>query len=233
MLTVKSDDVQGRTKVYETIVKGEHAIEAGMPESFNVLVKEIRSWASTSNSNAPKQTRKESHEVTTRPVQAIHAGRAFRCHQDRHGFAREDPLVVFRRSEEAGDDQLPHLQAGARRPVLRQDLRPDQGLRVPVRQVQAPEAPRRDLREVRRRSHADQGAPRAHGSHRPGRAVRAHLVPEVAAVAPGPRARHDAARHRTRAVLRSLRGHRPRHDPAEEVRHHVRGRLRREAQGIR
>jgi DNA-directed RNA polymerase subunit beta len=43
MLTVKSDDVQGRTKVYENIVKGEHAIEAGMPESFNVLVKEIRS----------------------------------------------------------------------------------------------------------------------------------------------------------------------------------------------
>jgi DNA-directed RNA polymerase subunit beta len=43
MLTVKSDDVQGRTKVYESIVKGEHAISAGMPESFNVLVKEIRS----------------------------------------------------------------------------------------------------------------------------------------------------------------------------------------------
>jgi len=43
MLTVKSDDVAGRTKVYESIVKGEHKIEAGMPESFNVLVKEIRS----------------------------------------------------------------------------------------------------------------------------------------------------------------------------------------------
>jgi DNA-directed RNA polymerase subunit beta len=45
MLTVKSDDVQGRTKVYENIVKGDHKIEAGMPESFNVLVKEIRSLA--------------------------------------------------------------------------------------------------------------------------------------------------------------------------------------------
>jgi DNA-directed RNA polymerase subunit beta len=45
MLTVKSDDVNGRTKVYESIVKGEHKIEAGMPESFNVLVKEIRSLA--------------------------------------------------------------------------------------------------------------------------------------------------------------------------------------------
>ena len=43
MLTVKSDDVNGRTKVYESIVKGEDNFEAGVPESFNVLVKEIRS----------------------------------------------------------------------------------------------------------------------------------------------------------------------------------------------
>nr|WP_325253240.1 DNA-directed RNA polymerase subunit beta [Amylibacter sp.] len=43
MLTVKSDDVAGRTKVYEAIVKGEDNFEAGIPESFNVLVKEIRS----------------------------------------------------------------------------------------------------------------------------------------------------------------------------------------------
>jgi len=45
MLTVKSDDVAGRTKVYESIVKGEHKIDAGMPESFNVVIKEIRSLA--------------------------------------------------------------------------------------------------------------------------------------------------------------------------------------------
>ncbi|HXV74663.1 MAG TPA: DNA-directed RNA polymerase subunit beta, partial [Sphingomonadales bacterium] len=43
MLTVKSDDVAGRTKVYEAIVKGDDAFEAGIPESFNVLVKEMRS----------------------------------------------------------------------------------------------------------------------------------------------------------------------------------------------
>ncbi|MEO1612758.1 MAG: DNA-directed RNA polymerase subunit beta, partial [Pseudomonadota bacterium] len=43
ILTVKSDDVAGRTKVYESIVKGEDNFEAGVPESFNVLVKEIRS----------------------------------------------------------------------------------------------------------------------------------------------------------------------------------------------
>jgi len=43
MLTVKSDDVNGRTKMYKNIVDGNHSMDAGMPESFNVLVKEIRS----------------------------------------------------------------------------------------------------------------------------------------------------------------------------------------------
>ena len=43
MLTVKSDDVNGRTKMYKNIVDGDHRMEPGMPESFNVLVKEIRS----------------------------------------------------------------------------------------------------------------------------------------------------------------------------------------------
>ena len=43
MLTVKSDDVAGRTKVYESIIRGEENFEAGVPESFNVLVKEMRS----------------------------------------------------------------------------------------------------------------------------------------------------------------------------------------------
>jgi len=43
MLTVKSDDVMGRTKMYKNIVDGDHRMEPGMPESFNVLVKEIRS----------------------------------------------------------------------------------------------------------------------------------------------------------------------------------------------
>jgi DNA-directed RNA polymerase subunit beta len=45
MLTVKSDDVQGRTKTYEAIVKGEEIVEPGVPESFRVLVKELQSLA--------------------------------------------------------------------------------------------------------------------------------------------------------------------------------------------
>ena len=43
MLTVKSDDVSGRTKVYESIVRGDENFEVGIPESFNVLVKEMQS----------------------------------------------------------------------------------------------------------------------------------------------------------------------------------------------
>ena len=49
MLTVKSDDVAGRTRMYEAIVKGENSLEPGLPESFNVMVKELQSLASTSS----------------------------------------------------------------------------------------------------------------------------------------------------------------------------------------
>ena len=58
MLTVKSDDVAGRTKVYEAIVRGDDTFEAGIPESFNVLVKEMRSLGlnvDLHNSKAPGQ----------------------------------------------------------------------------------------------------------------------------------------------------------------------------------
>jgi DNA-directed RNA polymerase subunit beta len=45
MLTVKSDDIAGRTRMYESIVKGESALEASLPESFNVMMKELQSLA--------------------------------------------------------------------------------------------------------------------------------------------------------------------------------------------
>ena len=43
MLTVKSDDVTGRTKIYESIVRGDNSLQAGVPESFNVLMHELKS----------------------------------------------------------------------------------------------------------------------------------------------------------------------------------------------
>ena len=58
MLTVKSDDVAGRTKVYEAIVRGDDTFEAGIPESFNVLVKEMRSLGLNVDLHNSKQQRR-------------------------------------------------------------------------------------------------------------------------------------------------------------------------------
>ena len=44
LLTVKSDDVAGRTRIYESIVKGENLLKSGTPESFNVLIKEMQGF---------------------------------------------------------------------------------------------------------------------------------------------------------------------------------------------
>jgi DNA-directed RNA polymerase subunit beta len=62
-LTVKSDDVLGRTRMYESIVKGEHVLEAGLPESFNVLLKELQALCldvelieDVTTANSPRRT---------------------------------------------------------------------------------------------------------------------------------------------------------------------------------
>ncbi len=64
MLTVKSDDVAGRTKVYESIVRGDDAFESGIPESFNVLVKEMRSLGLNVDLHNSKQQRPAPGEGT-------------------------------------------------------------------------------------------------------------------------------------------------------------------------
>jgi DNA-directed RNA polymerase subunit beta len=63
MLTVKSDDVAGRTKVYEAIVRGDDTFEAGIPESFNVLVKEMRSLGLNVELHNSKQQRGQNAEA--------------------------------------------------------------------------------------------------------------------------------------------------------------------------
>ena len=251
MLTVKSDDVAGRTKVYEAIVRGDDTFEAGIPESFNVLVKEMRSLGLNVDLHNSKQSRQGGERrrkppnrsnAVPRPGPAGEAGprrgrivrrraeqRLRRCQgegnesRDHESFQpdgagsglRPDPdfdrepgkdsVVVLRRNQKAGNDQLPDLQARARRPVLRAHLRADQGLRVLVRQVQAHEVQGHHLREVLGRSDAQPRAARAHGPYRTGGAGRAHLVPEVAAEPHRLAARHDAQGPRAHSLLRILR----------------------------
>ena len=120
--------------------------------------------------NETDQFRQSSSRSRRRSIRSRSASASPRAH----------PQLVLRRDQEAGDDQLPYVQARARRPVLRAHLRSDQGLRVPVRQVQADEVQGHRLREMRCRSHRLEGPPRADGPYRARRARRAHLVPEVA-----------------------------------------------------
>ncbi len=75
MLTVKSDDVAGRTKVYEAIVRGDDTFEAGIPESFNVLVKEMRSLGLNVDLHNSKQAHGRRRRGRGGRVDRRHAGR--------------------------------------------------------------------------------------------------------------------------------------------------------------
>jgi DNA-directed RNA polymerase subunit beta-beta' len=149
LLTVKSDDVEGRAKVYEAIVKGQVPEEPGLPESFNVLVRELQALASTSSSCSRTTSRGGVAHGAFDPERGPQLLREAQAPQrlQRHPIwasrapRRSVPGPLAR--SQAGDHQLPDLQAGARRPLLRQDLRPGHRLGVPVRQVQADEVPRR------------------------------------------------------------------------------------------
>ena len=141
MLTVKSDDVIGRTKVYEAIVKGDDTFDAGIPESFNVLVKEMRSLglsveldsiAVDEDGAADRHRRriietfpplappargrgmeKEENERADQLRQSDRQAGNLRPDPHRHRVARQDPFVVVRRDQEARNHQLPHVQARA------------------------------------------------------------------------------------------------------------------------
>ena len=181
---------------------GQRDLRAGHPRSARTLSR-ARGCKRISNLlPVTIGTRGEDHEPRNyESLQSDDAGSGLRPDPDFDRVPGEDSVVVLRRDQEAGDHQLPHLQARARRPVLRAHLRADQGLRVPVRQVQAHEVQGHHLREVLGRSDAVAGPARAHGPYRTGRAGRAYLVPEVAAVAHRPSARHDAEGSRADPVF--------------------------------
>ena len=83
-LTVKSDDVAGRTRMYESIVKGEHNLEPGLPESFNVMIKELQALglnielheAETAEAEAAADEPKAEEETTPVAKPAEGAGAA-------------------------------------------------------------------------------------------------------------------------------------------------------------
>src|ERR1700676_3265876 len=112
MLTVKSDDVSGRTKVYEAIVRGDDNFEAGIPESLNVLVKELRSLGLN------VELEQRSYSSRGSPITRRAAGRSRplvppgrRAAGSGHGLRRE---VVHERTDE-------HIRAGQRPAELRSD----------------------------------------------------------------------------------------------------------------
>ena len=233
---MKSDDVAGRTKVYESHrarrrrLRGRHPRKlqrAGQGDAFARPQRRAREQLMPRAANrrhafgegrgrqplpiasSSSLTNWKHHEPGS-PEYLQSGGRRPDLRPDPHLALqpREDPLLVVRRDQEARDHQLPDVQARARRPVLRAHLRPDQGLRVPVRQVQAHEVQGHHLRKVRRRGHPGPRPARADGPHRTGLARRPHLVPEVAAQPHRHDARHAAQGHRAGPVFRILHRHR-------------------------
>ena len=159
--------------------------------------------------------------VATAPRPRPKKRRRWRTEDDRHQQLRrdrdrprvleEDPLLELGRGNQAGDDQLPHAEAGERRPLLRAHLRSDQGLGVLLRQVQAGPLQGHRLRALRRRGDALEGAARAHGPRRPGLAGLPHLVLQGRAQPHRLPDRHGAQRAGEGPLLRRLDGHLGRH----------------------
>ena len=131
----------------------------------------------------------------------------FRRDRDRPRVLEEDPLLELGRGHQARDDQLPHAEAGERRPLLRAHLRSDQGLGVLLRQVQAGPLQGHRLRALRRRGDPLQGPPRAHGSRRPGLAGLPHLVLQGRAEPDRLPDRHGSQRAGEGSLLRRVDDH--------------------------
>ena len=156
-----------------------------------------------------------------------------RLHPDQAGLGAEDPGLVARRGEEAGDHQLPDLQAGAGRSLLRPHLRADQGLRVRLRQVQAHEVRRGGVRQVRGGGHAGPRAPRAHGAHRAGLPGLPRVVLQGPAQPHRAAPRHVPARSGEDPLLRGVRRPRVPHQRDQEAGSRLRGPHAQAARGAR
>ena len=244
MLTVKSDDVQGRNQMYKNIVDGEHEMVAGMPESFNVLVKEIRSLGinieldGSAGIGGNRSRKADCFPVRgprlppTGPRSRISSFRRNKMKDLLNLFNQQRQTLDFDaikialaspdliRSWSFGEVKKPEtinyrtfkperdglFCAAIFGPIKDYECLCGKYKRMKHRGVVCEKCGTEvTLAKVRRErmGHIDLASAR-----------RAHLVPEVAAVAHRPDAGHDPARHRARAVLRSLRGHRAGPDPA-------------------
>ena len=94
LLTVKSDDVQGRTRIYESIVKGDNSLEAGTPESFNVLIKEMKGLGLDVRVGARK------------PVFTESASANYLAHKSRHIYERSQYWRIFGEQRPVGFDEV-------------------------------------------------------------------------------------------------------------------------------
>ena len=231
LLTVKSDDVEGRTKIYDSMVKGTNTLEAGMPVVFDVLCHEIRGLGmniepgkgrargrscpdqpaltrhrferSTTN---PGRQRDENHGLKTSTIASTTTrfGHHHPCEPQRH------PQLELRRGQEARDHQLPNIPSRTGRPVLRTHLRSRARLRMRLRQVQGHEVQGHHLRSMRREGHPLPRPTQADGAHQPRRSGRAHLVLQGDAEPTGHAAEDEDRRSREGHLLPGLRGHRSR-----------------------
>ena len=161
LLTAKSDDVYGRAKIYEAIVKGDTSFAPGLPESFNVLIRELQSLCL----DVELLKTKDCIEIVLFPrffsAPNTLGGRilkAFATLRDKGNLVVDfDAIKISLASPEKirawshGEVTKPEtinyrtFKTGAGWSFLRQDLRARNRLGVPLRQVQAHEAPRRHL----------------------------------------------------------------------------------------
>ena len=123
---------------------------------------------------------------------------------DRAGIARGDTRKLERRSSEARNHQLPHLQTGAGRAFLRKDIRSGQGLRMPLRKIQTHPLQGYRLRPVRCGGDREEGAQRAYGAHIARRPGSAHLVFPFASIEDRLPARHPHQDARCGHLLRAV-----------------------------
>ena len=224
LLTVKSDDVVGRVKTYEAIVKGEDILEPGVPESFKVLVKELQSLGLAVEVLNEEEERVMLPDTSTAETCRTLADQPQRL-RERGGLQLALEVNDFNaiRISLASPEQIRSWSYGeVTKPetINYRTLKPEKdGLFC-----EKIFGPTKDFecycgkyKRVRYKGivcdkcgvevDAQQGAPRAHGPHRAGLAGRAHLVREGHAQPPRPAARHLAAQPGARPLLRAVHRH--------------------------